>query len=248
MKILVIEDDPIVLALASKTLGDEFATECIQAKTGEEALGALARAESTGLDLILSDIELPDLNGIELYGQVKTNRHWDSVPIIFMTAHDDLDYVQSAFATGAIDFIVKPIVPNELIARVRKALSLNKDVTAVVKERRDYARSTGYAPTWISADAEERRYLSPLVEDYSASGLRLLLDAKNEIADDRVVVLFSIPGRKDLLELKGRVVRREKNEQGQTEIAVHFEHISPEAREAIDLRIRSQHPPGTGEG
>lgn len=234
MKILIVEDDPDQLALAARYIEEDLQAETLRAESRSAALDFLRMNKDVAL--ILSDIQLPDGTGIGLCKQIKALDAFESMPVVFMTAYDDLDNVQGAFAVGAIDFIVKPLDRVELITRVQKALALKNGSG---REKRSHPRSTEYASLWLSERDDDTRYLSPLVEDFSAAGLRVVLPEDGDISSDEISILFSIPGQRDLLEIKGRVVRRGQNELGATELGIQFEDITDEARELLDVRARA---------
>jgi CheY-like chemotaxis protein len=82
------------------------------------------RPEEHNLDLILMDIMMPDVNGFEACRLMKASPRMADVPIIMVTAMTDADSLRQAFAAGAIDYIRKPIVAVELVARVSTALTM----------------------------------------------------------------------------------------------------------------------------
>ncbi|MGF3227283.1 response regulator [Facklamia sp. P12932] len=114
-KILVIEDDPAITNLIRTTL-DTQAYQYHTAKTGAEAL---LDAVSYNADVIILDLGLPDMDGIEIIRKV---RGWSKVPIIVVSARsEDLDKVE-ALDAGADDYLTKPFSIEEFLARLRVAL------------------------------------------------------------------------------------------------------------------------------
>ncbi|HEY9644628.1 MAG TPA: response regulator, partial [Coleofasciculaceae cyanobacterium] len=76
----------------------------------------------TSPDLLILDVEMPGFNGIELCQVVRNDPHWGNLPILFLTAHQDVETLVQAFAAGGDDYIRKPILEPELIARVLNRL------------------------------------------------------------------------------------------------------------------------------
>jgi two-component system, OmpR family, KDP operon response regulator KdpE len=114
-KILLVEDDP-ALCRALRTLLKTRDLEMVEANTGEEA----ARIASTGeADIIVLDLGLPDIHGLEVLQRIRT---FSTVPVIVLTAHHQQPEKIRALDLGADDYITKPFDVEELLARVRAAL------------------------------------------------------------------------------------------------------------------------------
>src|SRR5260370_29592232 len=86
------------------------------------------REDGTAIDLMLTDVDMPGLNGIELCREVKANPALRDIPILMLTGLTDEATLQEAFAAGASDYIAKPVRLSELMARVRSALSLKHEL------------------------------------------------------------------------------------------------------------------------
>jgi DNA-binding response OmpR family regulator len=82
------------------------------------------------VDLILLDIDMPEVDGIEACRRLKAHEAFRELPVIMVTANGEPQALASAFAAGAMDYMTKPFQPIELIARVRSALSLKRAVDA----------------------------------------------------------------------------------------------------------------------
>ena len=87
---------------------------------------ALKQLENSVPDLILLDIKMPGLDGIETCRLIKDRAEWSSVPIIFITGADELSQKLAAFEAGGVDFVSKPILPEEVEARVRTHLRIRE--------------------------------------------------------------------------------------------------------------------------
>ncbi len=114
-KILIIDDQALNLKLASTILKAKgYDTRCIsESSQATEAILAYAP------DLILLDIMMPDLDGITLCKQLKSNPITNDIPIIFITAKTASETLLSAFEAGGVDFVSKPFQTEELLARVK---------------------------------------------------------------------------------------------------------------------------------
>ena len=117
--ILVVEDDPAVARLISTTLE----TRNYQYHRVQNGAGALLEAASARPDVILLDLGLPDMDGIDVIRKI---RGWSNVPILVVSARsDDTDKV-SALDAGADDYLTKPFSGRELLARLRVMLRRNR--------------------------------------------------------------------------------------------------------------------------
>lgn len=113
--VLVVEDDKAVRSLLSTAL-DVNGYQCRSAETG---LASLQEALSYKPDLILLDLGLPDMDGMEI---LKKIRLWSRVPILVVSARDEDRDKVAAFDAGADDYVTKPFSVDELMARLRAAL------------------------------------------------------------------------------------------------------------------------------
>jgi DNA-binding response OmpR family regulator/DNA-binding CsgD family transcriptional regulator len=87
---------------------------------------ALKQLEYSVPDLILLDIKMPGLDGIETCRLIKQRTEWKNIPVIFITGADELSQKLAAFEAGGVDFVSKPILPEEVEARVRTHLRLRE--------------------------------------------------------------------------------------------------------------------------
>ena len=85
---------------------------------------ALATIEVQVPDLILLDIQLPDINGYDLCRQIKANPRTHAIPILIISIHDQAEDIVRAFSEGAVDYIKKPFQPEEVIVRVKTQLMI----------------------------------------------------------------------------------------------------------------------------
>lgn len=120
--ILVVDDAPANLNLLSDAL--EQAGYRIQAApSGEVALRIVQRARP---DLILLDIVMPGINGIETCRRLKQREATREIPVVFITAQDETKSLVEGFRAGGVDYITKPFVVDEALARVRTHVTLHR--------------------------------------------------------------------------------------------------------------------------
>ncbi|OHE71915.1 MAG: hypothetical protein A2Z99_06970, partial [Treponema sp. GWB1_62_6] len=117
---LVVDDVPDSIGILSETLSDEYTV--LAAIDGETALRiALSPAPP---DLILMDIMMPGMNGFAVCEALKRHERSRKIPIIFLTASDDIDMKTRGFAMGAVDYITKPFTSEEVVARIGTHIAL----------------------------------------------------------------------------------------------------------------------------
>lgn len=118
--ILVVDDTPANLRLLSKMM-TEYGYNVRQAINGKMALTAVQAVKP---DLILLDINMPDMNGYEVCEKLKSNEETASIPVIFLSALDDaLDKVK-AFQVGGADYVTKPFQLEEILVRIQNQLTI----------------------------------------------------------------------------------------------------------------------------
>src|SRR5439155_17240837 len=117
-RILVVEDDPDIAELVDRYLSKAgFATDRVS--SGRDALDAIAAKTP---DLLVLDLMLPHLDGLEICRRVRANEQTANIPIIMLTARAGESERITGLELGADDYLAKPFSPNELVARVRALL------------------------------------------------------------------------------------------------------------------------------
>ena len=135
-KVLIVDDDPVMLRLASLIVSKHFQT--VTALSGKEALELF---ETEKPDLVLSDLLMPEMNGFELH-RILQEKNQESVPIVFMTADEDTDSERRGFDIGVDDYIHKPFKPDVLIRRIQNVLR-NSNKIRGLKQAVDLDALTG---------------------------------------------------------------------------------------------------------
>ena len=124
--LLLVDDDPIAIS----TLGG-ILQEFGQLRFATSGLEALRIARQLVPDLMLLDIEMKGMNGLEVYAAMKESPLLTNVPVIFLTSHDDAEEEATCLALGAADFISKPVRAPQVVARVRMHLRMKKMADAL---------------------------------------------------------------------------------------------------------------------
>jgi len=124
-KILIVDDEPINLQLLEELLDINDFENVIPVNSAIKAFRVL---EDNLVDLIILDLMMPEVDGLEACKVIRNNPHYDHIPIIIATAVLDLAIMETAFEAGADDYVRKPIVNDvELVLRIQKALKLKME-------------------------------------------------------------------------------------------------------------------------
>lgn len=151
MKLLLVEDDEAIL----EGLVFCLKKEGFLVKGLTNAYQALELIKNENFDLLVLDINLPDMNGLKLYRQIKENK---DIPTIFLTANDSELSIVEALDSGADDYITKPFKTRELISRIHSVLRRTKkeeqniikiqDITIHLKEAKVFKKDK---PVFLTA-------------------------------------------------------------------------------------------------
>ncbi|BAY11562.1 response regulator [Calothrix sp. NIES-2098] len=117
-KVLVVDDDPLVLHQVSSLLSP-WGLQVILLQESQKLWEVL---ESTKPDLLILDIEMPYFNGIDLCQAIRSDLSWNRLPVLFLSAHFEPEILYKVYAVGADDYVRKPIVEPELVARILNRL------------------------------------------------------------------------------------------------------------------------------
>ena len=118
-RVLIAEDSPTMRSLLASTLEDVADVDIIETGTGFEALKLLPRHR---FDLIITDINMPDINGLELVHFVKSNPEYRAIPLIIITTEGSSRDQERGLKLGADAYLVKPFRPEALQQMVTRLL------------------------------------------------------------------------------------------------------------------------------
>jgi len=128
MSILIVDDTPVNLVLLEDILRQEGYSDIHCAGSAKEAFEFLATPEGREVDLVLMDLVMPGMDGIEACRHLKGQEATKDIPVVMITVRDDTEALEQAFAAGAADYIIKPVKEAELISRVRSVLRLKMEI------------------------------------------------------------------------------------------------------------------------
>ncbi|MGB4660098.1 MAG: response regulator, partial [Mobilitalea sp.] len=120
MKVLVVDDSQLNLAIAQQYLNAITAITQIFVTTQPQKVKEIVDEQK--IDILILDIIMPEITGIDLLALFRSDKQYDDIPIIMLTSLDDMDSYQKCYDLGAFDYINKPIKPIELNARLKVAI------------------------------------------------------------------------------------------------------------------------------
>lgn len=140
--ILVVDDQPANLkVLLSSLAGCDF--EIRIAENGEMALRTLGKFKP---DLVLLDVMMPGMDGLETCRRIKKNPDTADLPVIFMTALDSVEDKLAGFAAGGVDYITKPFQQVEVLARVNTHITLRRQYAELQQALEEVKKLSGILP------------------------------------------------------------------------------------------------------
>ncbi|MEM6470927.1 MAG: HD domain-containing phosphohydrolase [Planctomycetota bacterium] len=149
-RVMIVDDEPINIKLIQKHLRSTGYREFISTSESSEAIPLISTAKP---DILILDVVMPEINGLEILQSLRNNRQTAQLPVLIVTASTDEQTKIDALELGATDFLHKPVKPTELIPRVRNAL--------LVKEHHDqmvaYSKRLETEVAQRTADLEQSR-------------------------------------------------------------------------------------------
>ena len=118
-QIVAVDDSPIILRMIERMMGDFYELHLFS--SGARALQYLKDKDRTP-DLIILDIEMPEMDGYDVLEQINKVEHLKNVPVIFLTSNNNRDHVLKAVADGAKDYVIKPVEEVVLLNKIHTLL------------------------------------------------------------------------------------------------------------------------------
>lgn len=200
--ILVADDSRLSLAAAKKVLSDQY--KVIPVMKGQQALTYL---ESNRCDIILLDINMPEMDGFEVMEKLRGMEQCRDIPVVFLTADNDAETEARCFKVGALDFIAKPFVPDVMLSRIGRILELEEYHRSLAARLEQKTREVSAIKSKAHKDALtglwDRVYTAELVNEMLEQGTKgalLMMDMDNfkavndnygHIAGDQVLKLLA---------------------------------------------------------
>lgn len=188
-RILIIDDErPILLTLEALLGRHGFQTE-----TAATAAAGLKALKNKSASLVLLDLQLPDVQGLEILDQIKAE--WPEMPVIVLTAHDTLNNAVESIKRGAYHFVSKPYAPEELLSLVEKALEKQSLIRETQKlrarteelEKRLEIAETRSAPVFQSKSMQE---IEELINSMAPSEANVLVTGESGVGKEIIANLI----------------------------------------------------------
>lgn len=142
MAILIVDDSAVALAHLRMMLVQAGFSDVRAVGSPAAALATLELDEGPSFDLVMLDVVMPGMDGVEICRRIKANERLRDTPVIMVTAQTELQQLAAAFAAGATDYLTKPAAEVELLARVRSALRLKAETDARKAREKELLRLT----------------------------------------------------------------------------------------------------------
>lgn len=162
-KILVVDDEPAILRMLDRVLTRAgFSVTAVN-----NGLAAITEIDGYSPDLIIIDYMMPKLDGFQIISRLKNDPQWQNIPIIMMTAYDNVQNHVRAFDCGADEFLPKTANPSEIVARIRyhirvkvnkdNLLNTRDDLEKIICDQSDQLKEASNEIIWRLAAASEYR-------------------------------------------------------------------------------------------
>ncbi len=124
--VLIVDDSNAMRAVIKKivTISGFRMNQCLEAGNGREALEILSQ---NWVDVIISDINMPEVNGLELLDQIKKDETFKDIPVIMITTEGSAERKQEAFNRGAKGFIKKPFLPEDIKKILHQVIGVSEN-------------------------------------------------------------------------------------------------------------------------
>ena len=169
-KILVVEDEAAIRRVLIKILSEE--SDTYQVEEAEDGLKGLEAIKNTDYDLVLCDIKMPKMDGVEVLEAAKKIK--PEVPFIMISGHGDLDTAVNTMRAGAFDYISKPPDLNRLLTTVRNAL----DKKELVVENKTLKKKVSKNYEMVG-DSKEIMAIQDIIEKVAPTDARVLITGSN---------------------------------------------------------------------
>ena len=188
--ILIVDDDPVqrrLLEAMVRRFG--YNAECLDG--GEAAIARLEDANKPGVDLLILDLVMPDLDGMGVLGRLRDRKI--GVPTVVQTAHGSIEAVISAMRAGALDFVVKPVGAERLQVSIKNALRFDALEDEVRRMTRRASGTLGFKD--IVTRSEEMSRIIRLGERAAKSTIPVLIEGESGVGKE--LIARAIQGASD---------------------------------------------------
>ena len=169
-KILIIEDEAAIRRVLTKIISEE--SDTYQVEEAEDGLHGIEKIKDNDYDLVLCDIKMPKMDGVEVLEKAKKIK--PEIPFVMISGHGDLDTAVNTMRLGAFDYISKPPDLNRLLNTVRNAL--DRKVLVVENKRLKKKVSKNYE---MIGESDAITHIKEMIEKVAATDARVLITGPN---------------------------------------------------------------------
>lgn len=226
----LIVDDQRSFRIYVKTLLDEFNAEFSEAASGEEAINLIAAQK---FDLVLLDINMPGISGLETCARIRNELGFNLLPIIIITSMDTKETVPLAFASGATDYVSKTLGQFELIPRVRAIMGRHHAEHEMYRARKEAEVANQAKSNFLTSMSHELR--TPL-NAILGFGQLLESDPDNPLSPvQRESIEYICKAGWHLLALINEILDLSKIEAGRIDLSIRPENLGEIIDECISM-------------
>jgi phosphoserine phosphatase RsbU/P len=224
MRILIVDDSEDSCDLTEAALLSAGYTDVVTANSAWEAfklldIGLPSKRDAAQADIVLLDIVMPEVDGIEACARVRSDPRYADIPIIMVTSLADMDSLANAFVAGASDYVTKPVNRIELLARVRAALKLKGELERRQAREREllvFMSSWGERRASLWIDDATGLFVGEVAEAYlmAAPDAAATCSAVLALAIDRLDAYRSTKGDGAVRDILARVAQAVRHQAG----------------------------------
>jgi len=222
MRILIVDDSEDSRDLTEAALASAGYSDICVAQSAWEAfklmdIGSPSNKVGPQVDIVLLDVVMPEMDGIEACARMRHDPRYADIPIIMVTSVDELDSLANAFVAGASDYVTKPVKRVELVARVRAALKLKAELERRQAREREllvFMSSWGERRAALWVDEVTGLFVGEVAEAYlmaATDGADTETSAVVVLAIDRLDAYRAVQGDDAARSILARVARAVRN-------------------------------------
>ncbi|MDB9496540.1 response regulator [Spirulina major CS-329] len=167
--ILVVDD----LSQNLKIMGSILDRQGYRVTIAQSGVQAIDRVQKSHPDLILLDLMMPEMDGLQVCHYLKSTPEFETIPILFLTASKDKEDILAAFEAGAVDFITKPFIKSEVLARIKTQLQLSRIQQSLQTQNIQLEKFSHNLKTLHRLDTRTYDSVAAIFDDHLATGCQM---------------------------------------------------------------------------
>ena len=180
-RVLIVDDDPAQRRIIEETI-KRLGFETLSANSGDEAIALLTSSDAQNISLVLLDLIMPGLNGMDVLEQLRSKH--GIPPIIVQTANGSIDTAINAMRAGAVDFVVKPVSPERLEVSIKNALKIEALAVEITRIKRKAEGTLTFSDLIVRGEAMQR--VISLGERSAVSNIPVLIEGESGVGKELI--------------------------------------------------------------